>query len=78
MFFLKHCRSSFFTLQVLQGMASVKWDIRDIMSQHSAYVDLLVQVCCIYLQHELQDNLESAVQLVQVVQIMCTPPPVIG
>jgi len=29
--------------QVLQGMASVKWDIRDIMSQHSAYVDLLVQ-----------------------------------
>jgi len=78
-FFLKHCHSSFFfTLQVLQGMASVKWDIRDIMSQHSAYVDLLVQVRCIDLQHELQDNFESAVQLVQVVQIMCAPPPVIG
>ena len=42
-------------------MASVKWDIRDIMSQHSAYVDLLLQVRMYthlqYLQHELLDNL---------------------
>ena len=31
-------------MQVLQSMGSVKWDIREIMSQHDAYVDLLLQV----------------------------------
>ena len=30
--------------QILQSMASVKWDIREIKSQHSSYVDNLVQV----------------------------------
>lgn len=33
-------------------MASVKWDVKDIMSQHSAYVDALLDVrlyilCCV-------------------------------
>jgi len=26
-------------------MAMVKWDIHDIMSQHSTYVDAILQVC---------------------------------
>ena len=30
--------------KILQLMATVKWDIKDIMSQHSAYVDVLLQV----------------------------------
>ena len=31
--------------KILGMMASVRWDIRDIMSQHSHYVDVLLQVC---------------------------------
>ena len=31
-------------LQTLQKMMGVRWDIRDIMSQHNAYVDMLVRV----------------------------------
>ena len=38
-------------LQVLQSMSSVKWDIKDIMSQHSAYVDLLIKVSIMALPH---------------------------
>ena len=30
--------------QTLQLMTGVRWDIRDIMSQHNAYVDILVRV----------------------------------
>ena len=30
--------------QTLQKMMGVRWDIRDIMSQHNAYVDMLVRV----------------------------------
>ncbi|CAI8049390.1 Syndetin [Geodia barretti] len=30
--------------QILQRMVTVKWDIRDIKSQHSSYVDSLVQI----------------------------------
>ena len=30
--------------QLLQMMASVKWDVRDIMSQHSGYVDVVLRV----------------------------------
>ena len=30
--------------KLLALMANVKWDIRDIMSQHSHYVDVLLQV----------------------------------
>jgi hypothetical protein len=29
--------------QILQGMSSVKWDIKEIKSQHSSYVDRLIQ-----------------------------------
>ncbi len=31
-------------VQVLQVMSSVKWELREIMSQHSGYVDQLLQV----------------------------------
>lgn len=35
--------------QVLQQMATVKWDVKEIMSQHNAYIDILIQVCiCMY------------------------------
>ena len=36
--------SSSSALQVLQSMSPVKWDIKEIMSQHSSYVDRLLQV----------------------------------
>ena len=29
---------------LLQQMSAVRWDIKDIMSQHSTYVDVLLQV----------------------------------
>lgn len=29
---------------VLAMMSSVKWDVKDIMSQHSSYVDVMLQV----------------------------------
>ena len=32
------------TIQVLGLMGSVKWDIKEIRSQHSSYVDRLLQV----------------------------------
>ena len=32
---------------LLQQMALVKWDVKDIMSQHSAYVDVLLQVSAV-------------------------------
>ena len=34
--------------QTLQLMTGVRWDIRDIMSQHNAYVDILVRVQLIF------------------------------
>lgn len=37
----RHCCFAFQTLQLMTG---VRWDIRDIMSQHNAYVDILVRV----------------------------------
>ena len=30
--------------QILHSMSSVKWDIKEIKSQHSGYVDRLIQV----------------------------------
>ena len=29
---------------ILQYMASVKWDIKDIMSQHNSYIDAILKV----------------------------------
>lgn len=33
--------------QVVTLMAAVKWDINEIMSQHSGYVDILLRVSCL-------------------------------
>ena len=30
---------------ILQYMASVKWDVKDIMSQHNSYIDAILKVC---------------------------------
>lgn len=30
--------------QILSAIASVKWDIRDIMSEHNPYVDYILRV----------------------------------
>lgn len=36
--------------QMLLLMAGVKWDIKEIMSQHNVYVDVLLKVmCCVVL-----------------------------
>ena len=32
-------------VKVLQSMNHVKWDVKDIKSQHNGYVDFLLQVC---------------------------------
>lgn len=33
---------------ILQHMAAVKWDIKEIMSQHNSYIDVLIQVSVQY------------------------------
>ena len=33
---------------ILQHMAAVKWDIKEIMSQHNSYVDVLIHVSLIH------------------------------
>ena len=35
---------SIYFVKVLQLMSHVKWDVKDIKSQHNSYVDFLLQV----------------------------------
>lgn len=36
--------------QLVSSMQNIKWDIRELMSQHSPYVDVILQVCrCVFL-----------------------------
>lgn len=37
-------RISIYFIKVLQLMSHVKWDVKDIKSQHNSYVDFLLQV----------------------------------
>ena len=44
------CHDFQFAVKVLQFMSHVKWDVKDIMSQHNNYVDFLLQVILIYVR----------------------------
>lgn len=34
------------TEQIINMMSRVQWDVKEVMSQHSSYVDRLLQVTC--------------------------------
>lgn len=31
--------------QILIQMSKVNWEVKDVMSQHSSYIDMLLRVC---------------------------------